>query len=126
MIPLKFNHIRGAELNNILDKAVALPRFADLLYKTEFSNTSIEDVPLLQIRLGPRIVGDINADIFKLDDGRFAVYVTSKNRQENRYFYSHTHTRNNLKTLLRIIIKTFKQRYCRLYSIHIRKKVIRS
>ena len=126
MIPLKFNHIRGAELNNILDKAVALPRFADLLYKTEFSNTSIEDVPLLQIRLGPRIVGDITADIFKLDDGRFAVYVTSKNRQENRYFYSHTHTRSNLETLLRIIIKTFKQRYCRLYSIYIRKKIIRS
>ena len=124
MIPLKIVHIRKTELDKVLDMAMALPLLDDLMNETTFCNTSIDNVPLLQAKLGNRIVGDITVDIFKLEDNRFAVYVNSRNYWENQYLYTHTQNRGDLETLLRSIIKTFKRRYCRMCLVYVTRGLV--
>ena len=113
---LKTTYMRFDELNRLLNRAVELPTLSSLLHEKTFSNTSIDDVPLLVVRLGNktvcRIVLDISKDAVK---NVFMVGLTSLNQSENAFYYTKDLEKHSLRRLIYEILNKFLKRYCRRY-----------
>lgn len=109
---LKCKQIKDTEC--IIRSAESLVRLKDLWDKNQdvWGNTSLDDVPLLQITKGNKLVDYITLDIFKMDDKPYyAVYANSRFLIKRRYYYTKNMSRQSLRETIQHIIAKYTKEY---------------
>ena len=114
---LTFTKITKEALELLLQESVELIRLADMLHKTEWGRTSLDDNTLLTVRNGNRKIDEVSVSVFKLDDkDMFAVFVESSNPKNNRYYYTKDFKKESLREKLEEITNTYIHRYKKQYA----------